>query len=127
MLLAPIYALAGYQGAVWALMLMGALAAALAWRWTVATLNAPGAATFAWAAIAFSAPFMFNTFTIYPEIGAALAVMFALTTTLRTKYGAIEPAAVDRRRPRDRVAAVAEHEVRADVGRPAPRGHFPFP
>jgi len=83
-LLAPIYALAGYQGAVWALILMGALAAVLAWRWTVATLNAPGAATFAWAAIAFSAPFMFNTFTIYPEIAAALAVMFALTTTLRT-------------------------------------------
>lgn len=83
-LLAPIYALAGYQGAVWALMLMGALAVAMAWRWTVATLNAPGAATFAWAAIAFSAPFMFNTFTIYPEIGAALAVMVALTTTLRT-------------------------------------------
>ena len=82
-LLAPIYALAGYQGAVWALILMGALAAAIAWRWTVATLNAPGAATFAWAAIAFSAPFMFNTFTIYPEIGAALAVLFALTTTLR--------------------------------------------
>ena len=68
-LLAPIYALAGYQGAVWALILMGALAAAIAWRWTVATLNAPGAATFAWAAIALSAPFMFNTFTIYPEIG----------------------------------------------------------
>ena len=82
-LLAPIYALAGYQGAVWALILMGALAAAIAWRWTVATLNAPGAATFAWAAIGLSAPFLFNTFTIYPEIGAALAVMFALTTTVR--------------------------------------------
>jgi hypothetical protein len=86
-LLAPIYALAGYQGAVWALILMGALAAALAWRWTVATLNAPAAATFAWAAIAFSAPFMFNTFTIYPEIGAALAVMFVMTTTLRLQAG----------------------------------------
>lgn len=82
-LLAPIYALAGYRGAVWALVLMGALAAAIAWRWTVATLNAPGAATFAWAAIALSAPFLFNTFTIYPEIGAALAVMFAFTTALR--------------------------------------------
>src|SRR4030095_6354915 len=81
-LLAPIYALAGYQGAVWALILIGALAAALAWRWTVAPLTAPGAATFAWAAIVLSAPFMFNTFTIYPEIAAALAVMFAWTTTL---------------------------------------------
>jgi hypothetical protein len=82
-LLAPIYALAGYQGVVWSLILMGAIAAALAWRWTVATLNAPGAATFAWAAIALSAPFMFNTFTVYPEIGGALAVMFALTATLQ--------------------------------------------
>jgi hypothetical protein len=83
-ILAPIYALAGYKGAVWALILMGAAAAAMAWRWTVATTNAPGAATFAWAAIAFSAPYMFNTFTVYPEIGGALAVMFALTTTLKT-------------------------------------------
>lgn len=82
--LAPIYALGGYQGSMWTLILMGALAAAIAWRWTVATLNAPGAATFAWAAIAFSAPFMFNSFTIYPEIAAGLAVMFAWTKTLRT-------------------------------------------
>ncbi len=124
-LLAPIYALAGYQGAVWALILMGALAAALAWRWTVATLNAPGAATFAWAAIALSAPFMFNTFTIYPEIAAALAVMFALTTTLRHEHRSLRHAALDRRGPGDRVAAVAEHEIRADVGRPAPRRDFP--
>ncbi len=83
-LLAPVYALAGYKGAVWALILMGALAASIAWRWTVRTLNAPGAATFAWAAIALSAPFMFNTFTVYPEIAAGLAVMFALSTTLKT-------------------------------------------
>jgi hypothetical protein len=82
-LLAPIYALAGYSGSVWVLVLMGALAAALAWRWTVVTLNAPGAATFAWAAIALSAPFMFNTFTVYPEIAAALAVTFALTATIQ--------------------------------------------
>ena len=81
--LAPIYALAGYQGAVWFLIAMGALAAAVAWRWTVATLNAPGAATFAWAAIALSAPFAFNTFTVYPEIAAALAVTAAYVATVR--------------------------------------------
>ncbi len=44
-------------------------------------VNAAGAATFAWAAIACSAPFLFNTFTVYPEIAAALAVMVALVTT----------------------------------------------
>lgn len=82
-LLAPIYALAGYTGSVWALILMGAAAAAVGWRWTVSTLNAPGAATFAWAAISLSAPFMFNTFTVYPEIAAALAVTFAMTSAIR--------------------------------------------
>ena len=83
-LLAPIYGLGGYSAAVWALIIMAAAAAAIAWRWTVATLNAPGAATFAWTAIAFTAPFLFNTFTIYPEIGAALAVIIALVTALQT-------------------------------------------
>ena len=81
-LLAPVYALAGYKGSVLAMILMGAAAAALAWRWTVKVSNAPGAATFAWAAVALTAPFMFNTFTIYPEIPAGLAVMFALWTAI---------------------------------------------
>jgi hypothetical protein len=83
-LLAPIYALGGYQASVWAIILMGAGAAAIGWRWSVTMLNAPGAATFAWAAVALSAPFMFNTFTIYPEIAAALAVMFAFWTAIKS-------------------------------------------
>ena len=82
LLMAPVYALGGYNGVVAALILMAALAAAIAWRWTVATLNAPGAATFAWAAVALTAPFLLNTFTVYPEIAAALAVMFAFVWTL---------------------------------------------
>jgi hypothetical protein len=81
-LMAPVYALGGYSGVIAALILMAALAAAIAWRWTVATLNAPGAATFAWAAIALTAPFLLNTFTVYPEIAAALAALFAFVWTL---------------------------------------------
>lgn len=83
-ILAPVYALGGYRGAVWFLIALGALATTIAWRWTVATLNAPGAATFAWASIALSAPFMFNTFTVYPEIAAAFAVMIAFAITQRS-------------------------------------------
>jgi hypothetical protein len=86
-LLAPIYGVSGYRGAVWAIILMGAAAVALGWRWSVAMLNAPGAATFAWAAVALSAPYMFNTFTIYPEIAAGLAVMFALWTAIHASDG----------------------------------------
>lgn len=83
-LLAPIYAFGGYQATVWTMILLASLATAMAWRWTVSMLNAPGAATFAWAVIAFSAPFLLNTFTIYPEISAAIAVMVAFTTTIKT-------------------------------------------
>ena len=84
LLLTPIYAAGGYAAVIVALVLVGATAAAIAWWWTLATLNTAGAATFAWAAIVGSAPFLFNTFTVYPEIVAALAVMIALVTTVRT-------------------------------------------
>jgi hypothetical protein len=80
MLLAPVYALGGYRAVVLVLIAMASVAAALMWRWVAGVLNAPGAATFAWAAVACSTPFLFNSFTVYPEIAAALAVMVAMTT-----------------------------------------------
>jgi hypothetical protein len=83
-LMAPVYGAGGYPAVVLVLILMGATAAAIAWWWTMGAVNTAGAATFAWAAIAGSAPFLFNTFTVYPEIAAALAVMIALVTTVRT-------------------------------------------
>jgi hypothetical protein len=83
-LMAPVYAAGGYPAVVFVLILMGATAAAMAWWWTLGAVNSAGATTFAWAAIAGSAPFLFNTFTVYPEIVAALAVMIALVTTMRT-------------------------------------------
>jgi hypothetical protein len=82
-LLAPVYGAGGYDAVVWALILMAAAAAAIAWWWTMGALNAPGAATFAWAAITGSAPFLFNSFTVYPEICAALAVMIALVLAVK--------------------------------------------
>jgi hypothetical protein len=83
-LMAPVYAAGGYPAVVIVLIVFGATAAAMAWWWTLGVVNTAGAATFAWAAIAASAPFLFNTFTVYPEIVAALAVMIALVTTVRT-------------------------------------------
>ena len=83
LLMAPVYGAGGYDAVVLALILMAAAAATLAWWWTIGALNAPGAATFAWAAIACTAPFLFNTFTVYPEIVAALAVMIALVLAVK--------------------------------------------
>jgi hypothetical protein len=79
-LLAPVYAAGGYRGVVAALVGMSALAAALAWRWAAAVTGSASAATYAWAVVAASAPYLFNTFTVYPEIAAALAVMVGITT-----------------------------------------------
>ncbi|HQZ38286.1 MAG TPA: hypothetical protein PLH72_04535 [Vicinamibacterales bacterium] len=79
-LLAPVYGLGGYLGVILALIAMASVASALMWRWVATTLHDPAAATFAWAVIVLSAPFLLNTFTVYPEIAAALAVMVALTT-----------------------------------------------
>jgi hypothetical protein len=88
-LLAPVLGLGGYRAVVWLLIILGATAATIAWRWAAGALNAPGAATFAWAAIAGSTPFLFNTFTVYPEIAAALAVMIALALTRQAATGHI--------------------------------------
>ena len=52
-----------------------AMAAALAWRWAYEFTTSARAATFAWAAVALTAPYLFNSFTVYPEIPGALAVM----------------------------------------------------
>lgn len=74
----PAFAVGGYRGVVAMLVLMAALAAVLLWQWAREVTGSAGAATFAWAAVALSSPFLFNSFTVYPEIPAALAVMVAL-------------------------------------------------
>jgi hypothetical protein len=83
-LMAPVYAAGGYPGVVVMLILIASAAAALAWRWVRDLLNATGAATFAWVAIAASSPYLLNTFTVYPETCAALAVMTALVLAITT-------------------------------------------
>jgi hypothetical protein len=74
----PAFAIAGYHGVVAMLIVMAALAATLLWRWARDITGSPGAATFAWAATALTAPYLFNSFTVYPEVPAALAVIAAL-------------------------------------------------
>jgi hypothetical protein len=75
----PAFAIAGYWGVVVMLLLMAALAATLLWMRARDVTGSTEAATFAWAAAALTAPFLFNSFTVYPEIPGALAVMVALT------------------------------------------------
>jgi len=84
LLMAPVYAGLGYQGVAAVLVLIASVAATLAWRWVRRTVNATGAATFAWAAIAGSSPYLLNSFTIYPETCAALAATIAFVLAVPT-------------------------------------------
>jgi hypothetical protein len=80
----PAYAAGGYAGVKWLLILLAAGTATLLWRWSEGLTGSVAAATFAWAAVALSAPFVLNSFTVYPEIPAAFCVMLAV--------GAVRPA-----------------------------------
>lgn len=73
-LLAPVYAFGGYRAVVWLLTLVAAAAAFVSWRLAFAVTRCITAATFGWFACMLSAPFVFNSFTVYPETCASLAV-----------------------------------------------------
>lgn len=88
LLAAPVYALGGYLLVVMFLLMMAATATGLMWWWVASHTEHPGAATFACAAIALSPPFALNTFTVYPEIPAALAVVAAMCVMPRTDEAA---------------------------------------
>ncbi len=72
----PAFALAGYPGVVVFLALLSALGAALAWRAAFEITGDTTAAWVGWAAVALSAPFFFQAFTVFPDAPAALIVMF---------------------------------------------------
>jgi hypothetical protein len=78
-LMAPVYAAGGYPAVVAAMVLLSATAAALMWRGVAIMTGAAGIATFGWAAVALTAPFLFNAFAVYPEVPAALAAVVAWT------------------------------------------------
>jgi len=75
---APVYAAGGYRGVVTLLVLLSSLAAALMWR-TARDAAGAGPATFAWAAIALSAPYLLNSISVYPEIAGAACVAVGIT------------------------------------------------
>jgi len=87
-LAAPIYAAGGYYGVVAFLVCCAAGAAAGLWLAALRLTGSGSAATLAWVGAALSAPFVFNSITVYPEIPAAASVMAAyLIATRREGLG----------------------------------------
>ncbi len=74
-LVMPAFAVAGYAGAVAAVIAGAALASVLTWHTAWLLSASVGGAWAGWAAVFLTTPFFFHTFTIYPDGVAALLVM----------------------------------------------------
>ncbi len=77
-LVAPAFALAGYRGVVWLLVVIAACGATLLWQVARRVSGSATSATTAWMAVAGSAPFVLHGFAVYPEVPAALCALYAL-------------------------------------------------
>lgn len=74
-LVAPAFALGGYPGVVGFLAFLAALGGSLVWRLGYRITGHAGAAWFAWAGVALSAPFFFHAFTVFPDGPGATIVL----------------------------------------------------
>jgi hypothetical protein len=71
----PAFAIGGYRGVVVFLLLVAASACALAWWLAWRVTGSLAAAWFGWATVAIAAPWLLETFTVYPDgLGAAIVL-----------------------------------------------------
>ncbi len=66
-LVAPAFAIAGYRGVVFLLLVLSASGSALAWHLAWRASGRRDAAWFGWAAVTLSATTIFHSFTVYPD------------------------------------------------------------
>jgi hypothetical protein len=86
-LVLPAYALGGYPAVVAFLILISAAGCALAWWLAWRATNSQSAAWFGWAVVAFAAPFLLESFTVYPDGPGAVIVLTAFWVLWRIDAG----------------------------------------
>lgn len=89
----PLFALAGYLGAVATMIAFASASAMLMWRIAFTVTSSAAAAWAGVAGVALSAPFFFHTFTIYPEIVGGFCVLAGVWLLIELEQ---------RREPRER-------------------------
>lgn len=77
-LVAPAFALLGYPGVIVFLSLVSAAATALTWTAVWRVTRDAAASWFGWSAVALSAPFFFQAFTMYPDAPGGVLLMVAV-------------------------------------------------
>jgi hypothetical protein len=86
-LVLPAFAIGGYHGVVVFLVLLSSAACALAWWLAWRATNSVTAAWFGWAVVACGAPFLLESFTVYPDGPGAAAVLTAFWALQRLDGG----------------------------------------
>jgi hypothetical protein len=96
-LVLPAFAIGGYHGVVVFLLMVAAAACALAWYLAWRVSGSAAAAWFGWAAVALAAPWLLETFTVYPDGPGAAIVLVGFWALLEAGW---EKDAVDGRSDR---------------------------
>jgi hypothetical protein len=84
-LVLPAFAVAGYHGVVVFLIVLSAWGSALAWRLAWRATGSTAAAWFGWAAVTTAAPFLLESFTVFPDGPGAVIVLTGFWALLRTE------------------------------------------
>ena len=82
-LILPAFAIAGYPGVVVFLILIAASACALAWSLAWRATGSMSAAWFGWSVVTFSAPFLLESFAVFPDAPGAAIVLTGFWALLR--------------------------------------------
>jgi hypothetical protein len=88
----PAFAVGGYHGVVIFLILLASAACALAWWLAWRTTGSASAAWFGWTALTFSAPFLLESYTVFPDAPGAAIVVTGFWALLRADREAAEHA-----------------------------------
>ena len=87
-LVLPAFAIGGYRGVVIFLILAASAACALAWWLAWRSTGSAAAAWFGWASVALSAPFLVESYTVYPDGLGAGVVLTGFWALLRAGWEA---------------------------------------
>ena len=85
-LVVPAFAVGGYRGVVAFLILVSSAACALAWWLSWRVSGSAGAAWFGWAAVVTCAPFLLESFTVFPDAPGAAVVLTGFWALLRAEW-----------------------------------------
>ncbi|HET7694520.1 MAG TPA: hypothetical protein VFK57_02340 [Vicinamibacterales bacterium] len=88
----PAFAIGGYRGVILFLVLIAAAACGLAWWLAWRVTGSRAAAWFGWGAVVCAAPFVLESFTVYPDGPGAAVVLTGFWALLRAEWEQADPA-----------------------------------